>query len=115
MIVSQDLLNNKLRSNFQLENLVSEDFLLLNGTQGITLSNVNNSFDNLSLNLFGNVTGSIFKTYYNLNYNNHYLINDTTPYFYSFSNLYKFYSVDIFRTSFLFFENVRHSTKLEIV
>jgi len=94
---------------------VSEDLLLLNGPSASILSNANNSFDSLSLNLFGNISGSIFSTYYSMTYNNPDLINDPKPYYYSFSNLYKFYSVDIFRTSFLFFENVRHSTKLEIV
>lgn len=113
-LISQDTLNTKLRSNFSMENLVSED-LLLNGEFATILFNVNNSFNNISLNLFGNVAGLIFKSYYNLSYKNPELVNDSKSYYYSFSNLYKFYSVDIYRTSFLFFENVRHSTKLEIV
>jgi len=63
----------------------------------------------------GVVTNLIFSQFYNASFRNPDLINDTKNYYYSFYNLYKFYSIDIFRTSFLFFENVRHSTKLEIV
>jgi hypothetical protein len=98
-------------SNFFLEDLVSEDLSILSNDTGLNSRySVNSGVEG-----FGAVTNLVFNQYYNLLYKNPELINDSKPFYYSFSNFYKFYNVDMFKTSFLFFENVRHSTKLEIV
>lgn len=57
----------------------------------------------------------IFKMYSYHVYNHAEFINDTLKSYFSSYDLYKFYNIDMYRTSFLFFANVRHSTKLEIV
>ncbi len=111
ILVSSEKLNNIFNSNFSLEDLVSEDLsILLNNTNLNSKYSVNGGIDG-----FGAVTNLVFNQYYQSLYRNPELIDDSKPYYYSFSNFYKFYNVDIYKTSFLFFENVRHSTKLEIV
>lgn len=116
-IVSSDKLNSIYSSKLSLENIVSEDVMLLNGNVADTLLNskYSVSLDSSKLLNYGTITNLLFKYYYNSVYKNPELVDDSQSYYYSFSKLYNFYSVDIFRTSFLFFENVRHSTKLEIV
>lgn len=109
--VSSDKLNKLVSSNFLLEDLISEDLDILSNN-----TNLNSKYSvSAGIDGFGVVTNWVFTQYYNSLYKNPELIDDSKSYYYSFSNFYKFYNVDMFRTSFLFFENVRHSTKLEIV
>lgn len=78
------------------------------------LSYIIDNVINKDLNKYGLVTSFIFNKFYKLSHNHSQLLNNNS-YFYSTFNFYKFYNVDMYRVSFLFFENVRHSTKLEIL
>lgn len=85
--------------------LVEEAFTFVTNN---STKNSNNAYN------FGLTTGFVFNQLHNSMFKNPEFFGESN-YYYTFLTFYKFYNIDIFRSSFLFFENVRHSTKLEIV
>lgn len=108
------LSDNNVNNSVVLEDLMSDDILVSNGILAQTLFDANKA---ISMDVFGYgaITNFVFHMYSLTAYNNSILINDSNPAFFTFLRLYNFYNMDMFKTSFLFFENVRHSTKLEII
>lgn len=116
-MISYNNLTNVYASLAYLHDLVVErafPLVSMNDNVGFMFQNLNKT-SNISAYNVGVVTALVFRQYYNMVYKNPELFEDNNRYYFSFFDLYKFYGVDMYRASFLFFENVRHSTKLEIV
>ena len=115
LLLSYNKFNTFYSSLFYYENLSVETSLMffliednfLFSTHN-TVKKSNNSYDN------GLFTGFLFNQLSKSSFQHSDFYNDSVHY-YTFLTFYKFYNVDIYRSSFLFFENVRHSTKLEII
>lgn len=111
---SLNKVNNIYYKLFLSENLVLERTLLFFVVDD-SFSFIINNLDVKEVRNNGISTAFIFNNFFNVSKKYPQFFSENNDFFYSFLNLYKFYNIDIFRSSFLFFENVRHSTKLEIV